>query len=215
MRRIFITVFALMVIFFVSNEKTFASEVSSSIDSEDTSLVLVDSEEVSPLNLPNENYPGTNADILPGDILYSTKSLFVHTAVVGHVGIIGNDKKVYHVSPAGSIAGKADTLKTYRERHGSKERIYIYRPTTGGSKAASWASNNIKSMETYSIVNAGKLSSLNPNYCSKFIWQAFYYGAGIELTNMVLDGNSSIIVTPSHVKNSKYVYSVDSFMGLD
>lgn len=92
------------------------------------------------------------------------------------------------------------------------ERIYVYRPKGG---AAIWAQNNISSIDNYSIVNAGKLSSLDPNYCSKFLWQAFYYGSGIDLTNLILDGNSSLLVTPSHVKNSNNVYSVTSFMGID
>lgn len=67
----------------------------------------------------------------------------------------------------------------------------------------------IKSGQTVDIpifIERGKLSSLDSNYCSKFLWQAFYYGSGINLTNLILDGNSSLLITPSHVKNSNNVY---------
>lgn len=152
----------------------------------------------------------------PGDILYSSKSLFAHTLIVGHVAIVGPDYKVYHVSPAGEFAGKQDTLGTYRSRHGSKETIYVYRPKDAdkGLSAADWASRNYSQVSTYKI-NAKPLYTLSPNYCSKFIWQAFYYSNGGDLTGLNRNGDSKVFITPGHVKNSNFFSYLTSFKGLD
>ncbi|MFB9324636.1 hypothetical protein ACFFSY_01620 [Paenibacillus aurantiacus] len=91
--------------------------------------------------------------------------------------------RVYHVNPVNDPGmgegGKSDTLTTYRNRHNAGETIKVYR-AAHGVKAAEWAMNNYSSIDGYYIPWASwddfKLGSLDPNYCSKFIWQAFYYG---------------------------------------
>lgn len=168
--------------------------------------------EISPQDVPNENYyPGTSTYMKPGDILYSSKSFLVSTKIVGHVGIVGPDYRIYHVNPAGAVAGKRDTLATYRSRHDSGEKISVYRPTSGGAGAANWASNNYESAINYDIINLSTLSKLSPNYCSKFIWQAFYYGGTGDITGNGLTGSTHAWVTPSHIKNANLMFYLTSF----
>ena len=48
------------------------------------------------------------------------------------------------------------------------------------------------------------LGTLSQNYCSKFVWQAFYYGEGIDLTNVNNTPDLRGFVTPSMVINSPF-----------
>ncbi|MFJ7666966.1 hypothetical protein ACIQXI_07645 [Lysinibacillus sp. NPDC097195] len=170
------------------------------------------SDEIDPLAVPNENYyPGTSTIISIGDVLYSSKSFVTSTKIVGHVAIVGPDYRIYHVNPKGDVAGKRDTLTEYRNRHDPGETIYAYRPSKGATGAANWASNNYSSAITYDIVNLNALSSISPNYCSKFIWQAFYYGSSIDITHLALTGSSVAWVTPGHIKNSSTLTYLTSF----
>lgn len=176
------------------------------IDQTDLSL------EITPAVIDNENYyPGTKTYMKVGDILYSSKSFKTSTKIVGHVAIVGPDYRIYHANPVGTVSGKRDTLTDYRKRHGTGETIYVYRPSKGGTGAANWASKNYSSAITYDIINLKPLSTISPNYCSKFIWQAFYYGSSIDVTYLGLTGSSKVWVTPGHIKNSNNMFYVTSF----
>ncbi|QPQ30648.1 hypothetical protein [Lysinibacillus sp. JNUCC 51] len=147
--------------------------------------------EINPIGVPNENYyPGTSTIMKAGDVLYSSKSFLTSTKIVGHVAIVGPDYRIYHVNPVGDVAGKRDTLTDYRNRHYVGETIYVYGPSSGATGAANWASINYSSAKTYEIINLEPLSSISSNYCSKFIWQALYYGSSIDLTHIGLKGSS-------------------------
>ncbi|MFF2156315.1 hypothetical protein ACFVVQ_13445 [Paenibacillus chitinolyticus] len=142
--------------------------------------------EVEPKGIPGPEYPGTSTEMKPGDVLYSSKALGGSSAIVGHVGIVGTDYKVYHVNPVsenGTTGGKSDDIITYRNRHAPGETITVYRLRAGESyavNAANWAKANYSKVTNYSIPVFSwedfRLGTINPNYCSKFLWQAFYYG---------------------------------------
>ncbi|MFJ7665851.1 hypothetical protein ACIQXI_02010 [Lysinibacillus sp. NPDC097195] len=146
-----------------------------------------------------------------GDVLYSTKSLVTSTKIVGHVGIVGPDYRIYHVNPVDEVAGKRDTVETYSSRHGANETIYIYRPRSGGQGAADWAAYAYSYAKVYDIINLQPLNTLSPNYCSKFIWQAFFYSNSGDITNLGLTGSSTAFVTPGHIKNASIFTNVGSF----
>lgn len=161
-------------------------------------------------------YPGSNVIMRAGDIVYSSKSFGSSTAIVGHVGIVGSDLNVYHVNPAAGNAGKSDGIYAYSSRHGKGETIKVYR-SAHGVKAAEWAKNNYASISTYYIPWASwdnfKLGSLDPNYCSKFIWQAFYYGN--NKTDYIIgyyDEKKEAYVTPSQVIGSNDLTYAGSFI---
>lgn len=153
-------------------------------------------------------YPGTNVPMRVGDVLYSTKTLGGSTQIVGHVGIVNSNFQIVHVTPS-EDGGVIDSLSAYRGRHGSGETIRVYRPRDGyGAGAARWATNNYSRVTDYFINPVALYGQISPNYCSKFIWQAFYYGEGRDLYNDNSGNPNKIgLITPIAVINSnKLVY---------
>ena len=166
---------------------------------------------VGPLAIDNENYyPNTKTLLKPGDVLYSGKSFFSSTKIVGHVAIVGPDYYIYHVNPAGNIAGKRDSMTTYRGRHGSGETIKVYRPNSGGSGAATWAKNNYEKAINYTLATLS-VKVIKDNYCSKFIWQAFYYGAGYDVSGLGYTDSFSGWVLPSMFTTTSKLFYLTSF----
>ncbi|VUG05300.1 hypothetical protein PPOLYM_01680 [Paenibacillus polymyxa] len=152
-------------------------------------------------------YPGTNAQMRVGDILYSTKTLGGSSQIVGHVGIVNSDFRIVHVTP-GENGGVIDSLTNYMARHGRGERLEVYRPRDGrGVGAARWATNNYSRVNEYFINPFSKLSTISPNYCSKFIWQAFYYGEGFDFIGTHSNPDVIGFVIPGDITiSSKFVY---------
>lgn len=111
----------------------------------------------------------------PGDIIYSSKSF--STLLVGHCGIVGHDNKIYHSHPKGAFA---DTLKQYISRHPHGGRLTLLRPLHGGTESAYWAQDNIQHVRSYSF--HPHLSNRQVNYCSKFVWQAYWFSLEEDLT---------------------------------
>lgn len=156
-------------------------------------------------------YPGTNIKMQAGDLLYSSKTLGGSTEIVGHIGIVGSDFRIYHVTP-GANGGAADSVTTYMGRHNPGEKIAVYQKRNGGGvAAATWAKNNYSRAKSYGI-SYGKLSIMTPNYCSKFIWQAFYYGSKFDSTVRGRTDADSAIIAPSIFTNTQQFVSRGSFI---
>ncbi|OAB34106.1 hypothetical protein [Paenibacillus glacialis] len=160
---------------------------------------------------PGPTYPGTNVEMRIGDILYSTKTLGSSSQIVGHTGIVNSNFKVVHVTlPVNG--GTVDNMTGYMNRHGVGETIKVYRPRDGrGVNAAKWATYNYSSVKEYSIEPFAKLGTLSPNYCSKFIWQAFYFGEGLDMLNLNNTPDLRGFVTPSMIASSPNVIYLTSF----
>ncbi len=156
-------------------------------------------------------YPGTNFAMRVGDVLYSTKALGGSSAIVGHTGIVNSDFKVVHVTlPVNG--GTIDNMTGYMYRHGEGETIKVYRPRNGmGVNAAKWATYNYSYVKEYLIQIASTLGSISPNYCSKFVWQAFYFGEGTDILNKNLNANTLGFVTPGNITDSPYLSYQISF----
>ncbi|MEQ6376926.1 YiiX/YebB-like N1pC/P60 family cysteine hydrolase [Bacillaceae bacterium S4-13-56] len=116
------------------------------------------------------NYPNTNIEIKPGDLLYSKKS--VSTFYVGHIGIVGTDGKVHHTLPADPSA--SHPVSTFLSNF---DTVTLIRPNNATSAqrttAGYWAVNNINYVTNYSFTN--NPYSISNNYCSKFVWLAYDY----------------------------------------
>src|SRR5699024_12574634 len=82
-----------------------------------------------------------------------------------------------HVKP------KDQRLTIYQNWHLDNQghEIMLLRSKHGASDEAKWAFENIIFVENYTVLNYN-LNALKNNYCSKWILQAFYYGANIKLT---------------------------------
>ncbi|WP_226002026.1 hypothetical protein [Paenibacillus sp. BJ-4] len=167
---------------------------------------------------PDSTYPGTNIRVRVGDVLYSSKALGGSAMLVGHVGIIGPDYMVYHVNAVNDDqgeGGKRDTISYYQTRHKAGESIAVYR-ATHGRNAAYCPQNNYSSVTSYHIPWANwdnyQLKTMNSNYCSKFIWQAFYFGNyNTDFIMGYYEPNKEAIVTPGQVINSNDLTYVGSF----
>ncbi|WP_088832195.1 hypothetical protein [Paenibacillus tyrfis] len=160
---------------------------------------------------PNPYYPGTSIEMQVGDVLYSSKTLGSSSQIVGHVGIVGPDFFIYHVTPTEG-GGTKDTIQNYMTRHGKGETIAIYKYRyASGYYAANWAKQNYQRATQY-FITPDRLSSITPNYCSKFVWQAFYYGEGQDAMGKNLTGDSYTIVYPGGFTFSSRFINKGSFI---
>lgn len=119
-------------------------------------------------------YPGTDIQMRPGDVLYSHKYAF-SSFLVGHTGIVGTNYRIYHVNRWKKF-GHADSMPLYLSRHKKGERITILRHSNEAEAkhAAQWAMENYDRVQRYTYIR--DLGEMKDNYCSKFTWQAFYFG---------------------------------------
>ncbi|WP_095742925.1 hypothetical protein [Sediminibacillus massiliensis] len=140
-------------------------------------------------------YPGTKTSIVPGDVLYSSKGL--STFLVGHAGILGPDLMVYHSHPKG---GFRDTLPIYLSRHKYGSDITVFRPVSGADQAAAWAAGNVDKIRRYLF--HPRLDNISYNYCSKFIWQAFWYTGMGDLTAKGMTDEVVRWIYPYQIKKS-------------
>ncbi|MDQ0171819.1 hypothetical protein [Paenibacillus tundrae] len=135
------------------------------------------------------NYPGTNFPVTPGDVLYSSKGW--DTGFVGHVAIVGDDKKIYHSTPANDVPSGAtgESLSSYLSRFPASSQIKVYNYFPDGQmgpflepvKAGKWARLNYSKVQKYTIASGYKMNDITKNYCSKFLWQAYKLGANVSI----------------------------------
>ncbi|WP_010648937.1 hypothetical protein [Oceanobacillus massiliensis] len=144
-------------------------------------------------------YPGTPIRMLPGDVLYSHKTA-LSSFLVGHSGIVGLDYRIYHVNKWGK-KGHADEMPTYLSRHKPGERLTILRSddTIKAKKAAEWAMEHIGYVGSY--VYTSDLKDIENNYCSKFVWQAFYFGndGQVDLTVRAITEGAHRYIMPAEI----------------
>ncbi|WP_289143066.1 hypothetical protein [uncultured Brevibacillus sp.] len=154
------------------------------------------------------NYPGTTVNVSTGDLIYSSKGWSSYFA--GHVAIIGDDGKVYHSTPAVSSGGIGETLDSYLSRYPSGEYFEVLRfekktpgPYLEPINAGKWARNNVSKIQSYTIAGGYKLGDITKNYCSKFMWQAYYFGAGTNIDRPYLGNymtpDSTTLWAPSEI----------------
>ncbi|SDK18410.1 hypothetical protein [Sediminibacillus albus] len=143
-----------------------------------------------------KQYPDKQKTMMaPGDILYSSKGL--STFLVGHVGMVGKDYHIYHSHPQG---GFFDPLPAYLSRHKFGTELIVLRPVKGAEAAAEWVLVAISLVKRY--VFHPKLDVITYNYCSKFIWQAFWYTGYGDLTGRNLHDTKLAWIYPLNLKQS-------------
>lgn len=158
-------------------------------------------DELYKLDIPSakkENYyPQTKVKMEPGDILYSAKGW--STFLVGHVGMVGKDYKIYHSHPQG---GFADRLPNYLSRHKFGTTLTVLRPQSNGREAAEWAANNVGLVKRYFF--DPRIGGMKWNYCTKFIWQAFWHSGSGDITNRNLNIKSIGWIYPFRIKKTTF-----------
>ncbi|MFA9558404.1 hypothetical protein ACERII_13940 [Evansella sp. AB-rgal1] len=125
----------------------------------------------------NPVYPGTNIKMKAGDVLYSSKGL--DTYLVGHVGIVDANGQVIHMMKNGGM--KRESISAYSSNF--KYTIYQAKVENNGYKAAQNATslyNNYRSSASYTLTTT-LTRPKDKQYCTKLVWQAYYYGSNINL----------------------------------
>jgi hypothetical protein len=125
------------------------------------------------------------SEFRPGDIFIvrnpGNKTGFNWMGATGHAAIMGWGEHVYDLVDGGPRAPKFDK---WLSENGD---VDIYRPSISGStmtKVLNWANDYIwKHNEGIQRVEYGitpSWSTYTPSYCSKFVFQAFWFGSGSE-----------------------------------
>ncbi|NMI06595.1 hypothetical protein HF638_21650 [Paenibacillus sp. SZ31] len=134
----------------------------------------------------------------PGDIVYTPSSESTYYA--GHMGIIGLDGKVYHVHPYGPVF--ADSLDWYLTRFYEGDRFIVFRSrlNEAGMKAAGWVQEHYKQVKFYRLQT--NLRSIERNYCSKFIYQAYQFTSGLDLWSRKFTRMNQGYIYPFRIERS-------------
>ncbi|WP_082234074.1 YiiX/YebB-like N1pC/P60 family cysteine hydrolase [Halobacillus massiliensis] len=143
-------------------------------------------------------YPNSNISITPGDLLFSPigKS---ESKYVGHVGIVTEKNEVIHSVPSGIIK---DCIEKYFQKF-RRVSIYSSKDPSHGVKAARYADSYWTKQYKSPYRVFTPLHSLSvEQYCSKLVWQAYFYGAGINLGSLP---KISRAIHPQLLKDRKYL----------
>lgn len=132
-------------------------------------------------NKKTKYYPFSNIAMLPGDILYST--IGRSTYYVGHTVIVGTDYLMKEAIP-GKPSGHTLSVEQFWFRHHPGDKITLMRSQVGATEAATWATDHLHLVQDYHVFNTN-IQTIEKNYCSKLIVQAYYYGANVKLTNVL------------------------------
>lgn len=155
-------------------------------------------------------YPGTNITVTPGDIIYSPKSK--STFFVGHTAIVGSDNMIYHSFPNSN--GKAkDSVTAYFNRFSKGDNFTILRPRQSSlaKPAAEFAKGIYGTVNNYSFDY--NLDNFTDNYCSKFVWQAYYYGTSsmVDILDKGYNYATKAWIYPKDILNAKGLKKAGSF----
>lgn len=121
----------------------------------------------------------SNAGFAPrrGDIFVTNGTS--SAGILGHAGIALDEWTILHIAGPGyhptTISVDAWNSLYSMKNKSSWTKVYRHSSQTVAYQAATWASTTYKnSGATYKIT--ADLTSTNETYCSKIVWQAYYYG---------------------------------------
>ncbi|MEF9992726.1 MAG: hypothetical protein RRZ84_07355 [Romboutsia sp.] len=139
-----------------------------------------------------------------GDIIMTNGTS--SAGLTGHAAIAQHSSSIIHIEGVGKKASLITTnefKKKYSNNGKNWIRVYRHKTSTAGRQASIWALNNYinNSNHTYKITTDRK--STNETYCSKIVWQAYYYGAG---SSSVASTSLTGIITPYGLDDSTIKY---------
>ncbi len=146
-------------------------------------------------------YAGTarglnNITLEAGDVILTNDPSTASGGTVGHAGIVVGTNNVLHIEGTGftpSYISFNAWLNKYNDGY-----TYIYRCNdfSAGVRAAAWGISNYGATDapyhnaSYSINH--DIMSFNPTYCSKIVWQCYYFGAGASYAEVPV----SLLIAP-------------------
>ena len=121
---------------------------------------------------------------------------------LGHAGIATSDTTVLHISGAKNESPKTITFSDWHSKYSYKNEkswteVYRRKDRKIAYDAATWA------VSTYAYSNAKyeitpDLKSTDVTYCSKIVWQAYYFGPSSHEADETITG----IVTPRELSST-------------
>ncbi|RDY68470.1 hypothetical protein DXT76_18150 [Halobacillus trueperi] len=162
-------------------------------------LIIKPKKVTAPVTQEHEHlYPGTNLSIAPGDLLFSPIGK-KESRYIGHVGIVTKDNKVIHSIPSGVVQ---DQMEAYFNKF-SNIRIYSPQDRKSGDEAADYVVKLQKKHPHAKYKIWTPISRINEEqYCTKIVWQSYYFGAGVNLGKISPHSKS---VHPERLKDRRYL----------
>ena len=112
-----------------------------------------------------------------GDIVTTGYKTTASSGVIGHAGIFIDSSTILHIS--GSSTSKTSTLSwgRWKEIYKNKNMVFRVPNTRVATQAADWVARNYRGKSPgYKITSDWR--STSPTYCSKIVWQGYYFGTG-------------------------------------
>lgn len=106
--------------------------------------------------------------------------------IAGHSGIATSSNYILHIAGKGSHPVKI-SLSNWHKKYTNKTnsswtKVYRHKSSTKASAAAKWTENTyLNSKAEYKIT--ANLASTSVTYCSKLVWQGYYYGPSTKEAN--------------------------------
>lgn len=148
-------------------------------------------------------YPGTSITVQPGDVLYTAKDTTDY--LTGHVAIVNDYNRVVHAPGTGNPGLESTSVSTFfRDFH----TIDVWRARSS-SRGEDAAQHSRTLFYNYGNSDYTVFTPLAGNfydqYCTKVVWQAYYYGASVNLGDISL---TKYTVPPTWVLDSEYLRKV-------
>lgn len=112
-----------------------------------------------------------------GDIVTTGSSNTASGGLIGHAGIFIDSSTILHI--AGSNTSKVTTMSwsTWKNTYKTHNMVLRVPNSTVANQAANWVINKYKGKSPgYKITTDWRGTS--PTYCSKIVWQGYYFGTG-------------------------------------
>ena len=111
-----------------------------------------------------------------GDVLITNATF---GKITGHAGIVLDDNNILHIEGPGKspdVINRDTWINKYCKK-GRWTKIYRHSDSDIASSAADWAENTYRDSNAKYLINLNTAST-DKTYCSKIVWQAYYYGTG-------------------------------------
>lgn len=130
------------------------------------------------------------------------------SGLTGHSGIAISTSQILHIAGPGKTP-KTISLSAWNSGYSKKgwTRVYRHSNSKTATAAGNWASKKYKgSSAKYKITS--DLTSTKETYCSKIVWQAYYYGP----SSPSISGTTTGIKIPYGLPNTiKNIYKIKTF----
>lgn len=112
-----------------------------------------------------------------GDIVTTGASNTASSGIIGHAGIFIDNSTILHISGSNTSYTSTMSWSKWKSTYKSKNMVFRVPNSTIASKAADWVKNNYLGKKPgYKITSNWR--STSPTYCSKIVWQGYYFGTG-------------------------------------